>query len=268
MRSYIYEYAGALEDKWNGYGSSMPSAKDTDKISFTSDSGGYAMDLTFAEDFSGWLAESNFTKTYNPTTQRWIASYNTANLLNLLDNRVNTLTNDIVDSLKKTSISIGTDNGPTRADNTASSTLTTTNKRYSSLVISGDREVKIQAGCQSQQYIAIKLPPMNTAVLKIGVLDVSSYPSASASMSQVEGAIAYVSGMRSGYGATQNRLEAAKSIDDTTSENSQAAESLLRDADMAEESITYAKHNILLQAGQSILVQANQQPENVVRILG
>lgn len=74
--------------------------------------------------------------------------------------------------------------------------------------------------------------------------------------------------MRSGYGATQNRLEAAKSIDDTTSENSQAAESLLRDADMAEESITYAKHNILLQAGQSILAQANQQPENVVRILG
>lgn len=268
LRSYIYEYAGALEDKWNGYGSSMPSAKDTDKISFTSDSGGYAMDLTFAEDFSGWLAESNFTKTYNPNTQRWIASYNTANLLNLLENRVNTLTSDIVDSLKKTSISIGTDNGPTSADNTASSPLTTTNKRYSSLVISGDREVKIQAGCQNQQYIAIKLPPMNTAVLKIGVLDVSSYPSASASLSQVEGAIAYVSEMRSGYGATQNRLEAAKSIDDTTSENSQAAESLLRDADMAEESITYAKHNILLQAGQSILAQANQQPENVVRILG
>ena len=189
-------------------------------------------------------------------------------MLKLLGDRVNTLTNDIVDSLKKTSISIGTDNGPTSADNTASSPLTTTNKRYSSLVISGDREVKIQAGCQNQQYIAIKLPPMNTAILKIGVLDVSSYPSASASLSQVEGAIDYVSEMRSGYGATQNRLEAAKSIDDTTSENSQAAESLLRDADMAEESITYAKHNILLQAGQSILAQANQQPENVVRILG
>lgn len=73
--------------------------------------------------------------------------------------------------------------------------------------------------------------------------------------------------MRSGYGATQNRLEAAKSIDDITEENSQKAESLLRDADMAEETVAYAKHNILLQVGQSVLAQANHNSNNVLQLL-
>lgn len=108
---------------------------------------------------------------------------------------------------------------------------------------------------------------MNTSILKIGGIDVTSFDSASAGIKQVEYAIDYVSDMRSGFGATQNRLEAAQKIDDITAENSQAAESLMRDADMAEESLEFSKNNILQQVGQSMLAQANQQPSSVVQLL-
>ncbi|MCM1467563.1 MAG: hypothetical protein NC086_05395 [Alistipes sp.] len=271
LRSYISRYASAYQNRLNGSGGSA-SAQDYGIISFTSDAGGYSMSLRYDEDYSGWLSDSMFTKTeYTsptyPYRKEWRVTYNATSIVNQLAGKINTLTNNITDSLKKTKMSVHTDTGNTIDSNRIKSPIVTRNKRYSSLSISGDREVKIQAGCRQNQYIAIKLPPMNTGILRIGGVDVSTYDSASAGIDRIEWAIDYVSDMRSGYGATQNRLEAAKSIDETTEENSQAAESLLRDADMAEESVAYAKHNILLQVGQSILAQANHHPDNVLQML-
>ncbi|MDE7432608.1 MAG: hypothetical protein K2N34_11945 [Lachnospiraceae bacterium] len=266
LRSYISSYASNYESRLNGYSSTLSSSR-TGSLSFSSDTGGYSMALDFTENFSGWLSDSNFSRTYNSTTKRWEVSYNSSAIVNSLSSNITALANNIVDSLKKTKISINTDTGSTTATNTVSRSLGTNNKRYSSLSVSGEREVKIQAGCQQNQYIAIKLPPMNTAILKIGGVDVSSHDSASSGISSIDKAIDYVSDMRAGYGATQNRLEAAMSVDDITAENTQAAESLLRDADMAEESIAYARNSILLQAGQSVLAQANHQRDNILSIL-
>lgn len=274
LSSYISRYASAYQNRLNHRGSTPASARDDRIVQFTSDQGGYSMSLQYDEDFSGWLSDSMFTTKQvdvpvypSGTRKEWRVTYDTTALLNSLSSRINTLSNDIGNSLKSTKMSVHTDTSPTTDSNGIISPDTTKNKRYSSLVISGDREVKIQAGCRQDQYIAIKLPPMNTGILRIGGVDASSYDSASAGIDRIEWAIDYVSNMRSGYGATQNRLEAARAIDDITEENSQKAESLLRDVDMADESVAYARHNILLQVGQSVLVQANHNSDNVLRLL-
>lgn len=84
----------------------------------------------------------------------------------------------------------------------------------------------------------------------------------------VDDAIAKVSRARSQFGAEQNRLEHAYNINANTSENSQSAESRIRDTDMAEEMVNNTKHNILEQAGQSMLAQANQSRQGVLALLG
>ncbi len=83
----------------------------------------------------------------------------------------------------------------------------------------------------------------------------------------VDNAIDYVSDIRSRLGAIQNRLEYAYNLNAGTSENTQAAESRIRDTDMAEEMVGYAKHSILEQAGQSMLAQANQVPQRILSLL-
>ncbi len=83
----------------------------------------------------------------------------------------------------------------------------------------------------------------------------------------VEDAITEVNTTRANYGALQNQLEHASNNMATTKENLQAAESRVRDVDMAEEMMAYTKNNILLQAAQAMLAQANAQPQGVLQLL-
>ena len=83
----------------------------------------------------------------------------------------------------------------------------------------------------------------------------------------VEAAISEVNTTRAGYGALQNQLEHASNNMATTKENLQAAESRVRDVDMADEMMSYTKNNILLQASQAMLAQANQQPQGILQLL-
>jgi flagellin len=83
----------------------------------------------------------------------------------------------------------------------------------------------------------------------------------------VEAAISEVDTTRAGYGALQNQLEHASNNMATTKENLQAAESRVRDVDMADEMMNYTKNNILLQASQAMLAQANSQPQGVLQLL-
>ena len=87
------------------------------------------------------------------------------------------------------------------------------------------------------------------------------------SIAVIKDGIEYVSGERSRIGAIQNRLEAASRNLLQTSENTQAAESGIRDVDMAEEMVAYSKDKILQQAGQAMLSQANQQTAGVLSLL-
>ena len=86
-------------------------------------------------------------------------------------------------------------------------------------------------------------------------------------MTFIQEDIKAVSGLRSDLGAIQNRLEHTIANLDTTSENTQAAESLIRDVDMASEMVEFSKNNILAQAGQSMLAQANQATQGVLSLL-
>ena len=88
-----------------------------------------------------------------------------------------------------------------------------------------------------------------------------------AAMTKIQTDIKSVSGLRSDLGAIQNRLEHTIANLDTTSENTQAAESLIRDTDMASAMVEFSKNNILAQAGQSMLSQANQSTQGVMSLL-
>ena len=109
---------------------------------------------------------------------------------------------------------------------------------------------------------------MNSSTLKISGLKVSSFSAAGKAMTAIQSAINKVSTERSKLGALQNRLEHTINNLNTTSENTSAAESRIRDVDMATEMVEYSKNNILAQAGQSMLAQANQANQGVLSLLG
>ncbi len=125
----------------------------------------------------------------------------------------------------------------------------------------------LQVGSLAGQTIGISIGNMNAATLGVNSLDVSSNSTAGTSMTAIQSAIEKVSTQRSKLGAITNRLEHTVKNLDTTSENTSAAESRIRDVDMAEEMVTYSKNSILMQAGQSMLAQANQQNQGVLSLL-
>ena len=127
----------------------------------------------------------------------------------------------------------------------------------------------LQVGALSGQVIQLSISSMKASDIGIGATEikVSSNAAAGKSMSLIQAAINKVSEERSKLGAIQNRLEHTINNLDTTSENTQAAESRVRDTDMATEMVEYSKNNILTQAGQSMLTQANQQTQGVLSLL-
>lgn len=129
-------------------------------------------------------------------------------------------------------------------------------------------KMKLQVGALSGQSIDFSIA--NMCASKIGLkaaLSVSTFTKAGSYMKSVQDAIEVVSKQRSAMGAIQNRLEHTIANLDTTSENTQSAESRIRDTDMASEMVTYSKNNILGQAGQSMLAQANQSTQGVLSLL-
>ena len=131
------------------------------------------------------------------------------------------------------------------------------------------KQMKLQVGALSGQSINFSIA--NMCATNIGLkksLSVSTFTKAGSYMKAVQDAIEVVSKQRSAMGAIQNRLEHTIANLDTTSENTQSAESRIRDTDMASEMVTYSKNNILAQAGQSMLAQANQSNQGVLSLLG
>ena len=141
----------------------------------------------------------------------------------------------------------------------------------------GKDAFRLQVGANAGQEVmlginSMKAKDLNIVQTKDGVegkaLDVTNQASASLAVNAYDMAIQSVSTERAKLGATQNRLEHTISNLDTSSENLQSAESSLRDTDMAEEMTRYSKSNILQQAGQSMLAQANQSTQGVLNLLG
>jgi flagellin len=127
----------------------------------------------------------------------------------------------------------------------------------------------LQVGANNGQSIQFTINSMSAGALGITAVDknVSNYTNATAAIKTVDDAIKLVSQERSSLGALQNRLEHTIANADNTSENLQAAESRIRDVDMAKEMVKYSKDNILQQAAQSMLAQANQSTQGVLSLL-
>ncbi len=128
-------------------------------------------------------------------------------------------------------------------------------------------EFLIQHSSELSDYTMIPKFGLNTFVLGIQKLDISSIDGARQALDQTSKALRGVSVRRSLYGAYQNRLEHTIKNHDNVMENTTAAESRIRDTDMAAEMVRFSKESILQQAGQSMLAQANQQPQGILQLL-
>ena len=125
----------------------------------------------------------------------------------------------------------------------------------------------LQVGALSGQNIVISIDKMSASALKVNDLKVSSFSKAGSAMTKIQTAIDTVSDQRARLGALQNRLEHTVNNLDNVSENTQTAESRIRDTDMASEMVQYSATSIIQQAGQSMLAQANSQTQGVLSLL-
>ena len=127
----------------------------------------------------------------------------------------------------------------------------------------------LQVGSLNNQKIEITIDAMDTSSIgiKAGDVSVTNYKEAGSSITLIQSAIGVVSAQRSALGAVQNRLEHTVANLDNVAENTQSSESRIRDTDMASEMVEYSKNNILAQAGQSMLAQANQSTQGVLSLL-
>lgn len=134
---------------------------------------------------------------------------------------------------------------------------------------SSSNEKTLQVGANQDQVITIAISALTSTVgsaldtkVKVGTAS-----AAQSSITIIQNSITNLSALRSKLGALQNRLEHTVANLDNISENTQSAESRIRDTDMAEEMVQYSKNNILQQAGQSMLAQANQANQGVLSLL-
>lgn len=135
------------------------------------------------------------------------------------------------------------------------------------LVTSNGEGLGLQIGDTASQRITVKVDSMSSTSLGLGSVDISSENTATNSIQTIKTAINTVSGTRADLGAIQNRLEYTVNNLATTTENLTSAESRIRDTDMAKEMMAYTKNNVLSQAAQAMLAQANQQPQSVLQLL-
>lgn len=129
--------------------------------------------------------------------------------------------------------------------------------------------LKLQIGDTAEEFnqLTVSVGDMSAKALGIADVDISTQDGAAKAIEKVKTAINTVSSTRGDLGAVQNRLEHTINNLGVTSENMTAAESRIRDTDMAEEMMNYTKNNILIQAAQAMLAQANQVPQGVLQLL-
>ena len=168
--------------------------------------------------------------------------------------------------------SIGADTAATNATNAndAYDTATTTftlNKGSVSYKDGLSFNLHVGADADMTNKIAVNIDSMNSAGLGIKGIKADTEQDATYAIDAIADAISTVSSQRSSLGAVQNRLEHTINNLDNVVENTTSAESRIRDTDMAEEMVNYSKNNILAQAGQSMLAQANQSNQGVLSLL-
>lgn len=136
-------------------------------------------------------------------------------------------------------------------------------------LISGTASFTLQTGANAGEVFNLDLTSadLDSIITTMGTADVSTVALASTTLDAIDTAIQSVSDGRAYLGAAQNRLEYTINNLNSSAENTQAAESRIRDVDMAKEIVDQTKNSILAQAAQAMLAQANQQPQSVLQLL-
>jgi len=152
-------------------------------------------------------------------------------------------------------------------DTVVSESLTFIFSRYEPASSNLKDSVMAQIGANSGQTAFISMSDMRATALNVANVDISTKWGAATAIETVNNALQRVSHQRALLGAMQNRLEHSIKNLDASAENLQAAESRIRDVDMAKEIMEYTKDSILMQSSQAMLAQANQIPQNVLQLL-
>ncbi len=203
--------------------------------------------------------------TYGNTTSNSVGTMNFSFSVNQTDseesifNKIkNTLNDNTVLDLYKSS---GT------SESASISNLYTNGNMIDVPIYGGVCKIQIQSGVEAGQFIDIIYDCLGLQQLGIKDTDITTVDSAQEAIEDIKGAMQIVSEQRSVFGAYQNRLEHAYNVNKNTEENTQAAESQIRDTEMNSEMVDYSKHNILEQAGVSVLAQAQQSRQGLLQLL-
>ena len=129
------------------------------------------------------------------------------------------------------------------------------------------KDLKFHVGPDKDQFIKVSVDNMGTSALKVDKVDISSTQTANTSIGSIDSAVNSVSRQRARIGAWQNRMKHVVNTLSVTAENLTAAESRIRDTNMAREMVEFTRNEILTQAGTSMLVQANLQSKTVLKLL-
>lgn len=182
------------------------------------------------------------------------------------DTTATDVADQIVKSLKEQGVDASNDGGNVTVNTVASETeiTLTAAKKSSNQVL----DLHVGADSASTNKINMEIESMNAESLGVQGLSVTTAQNATSAIDTIADAIQKVSQQRSSLGAIQNRLEHTINNLDNVVENTTAAESQIRDTDMASEMVKYSNQNILAQAGQAMLAQANQSNQGVLSLLG
>jgi len=225
-------------------------AGDTISVSYVKNGATTTTDITVdaTTAMSGIVGATGSTATYG-TNSISLASTATG-----FDGAVNGLTITVKDS-----------NGVVRAG--ATNALSSFSETTAAANVRADGQATFHIGANTGQNIQLSIENMSSAALGVKDLKVGTQGQANVAVKVLDGALAKVSSERSKLGSVQNRLEHTINNLNVGAENLQAAESRIRDVDMAKEMMNFTKNNILNQAAQAMLSQANQQPQAVLQLL-
>ena len=252
-------------------------AKSTEKLS-----SGYKINRA-ADDAAGLSISEKMRRQVRGLTQ---ASLNAQDGISMVQTAEGALT-EVHDMLQRMNeLAVKAENGTLKTDdrdyinsevqqllseiNRVASTTTFNEQNLLDGTFSTNKECKLQVGAESGQTIDFNIEKMTTSGLGFTAANGLATTKTNADLlnAAVKAAITKVSKQRSDLGAIQNRLEHTINNLDNVVENTTAAESQIRDTDMATEMVKYSNNNILAQAGQAMLAQANQANQGVLSLLG
>lgn len=270
-KGYIESYRDYLEKTENHQYASLPSDTASKSIAYQT-SEGYQVDFGYTEDFSKLNVTRDmfdFQQVPDPTplepnrTKWQVTLKNTVNI-NALAQSVSA---EVEQSLRDARFTIKPSPDKIQAEFHVNTNTKTTNVSYSAFITTQSMGLKIQSSDKVGEHITIPLPGMDTQILGIDDITVGSYDEASESIRKIHKAVNTLSDIRSDFGAIHNRLGAAMMVDDVIAENSQAAESIIRDTDYGIGTVEHTKNSILGQMQEAVFAQANHTKDGVMTLL-